>query len=70
MQRVHSIQQLLRRVGPERRHFTQIVRRKADVSGDMRDFIFIAGVESLAALAIGVSACDCSASREMLRRLN
>jgi len=42
---------------------TKIARRKADVSGDTRDFIFIAGVESLAALTDQLAA----PSREMPR---
>ena len=51
MQHGHSLQQLLRGVGPEVRHLTQVARRQADVARDARDFILVASVEPLAALA-------------------
>jgi hypothetical protein len=48
MQRLHSIQQQLRRIRTEFRHSTQIVRRQASVFRDIRDFMTIALVQSLA----------------------
>ena len=51
MQHGHSIQQQFRRVGPELRHMTQIVRRKAYVSRNTCNFRTIARVQALAALA-------------------
>jgi hypothetical protein len=51
VQQRHSFEQLLCRIGSEFGHMAQIAGRKADVSRDACDFLTIAGVESLAALA-------------------
>ena len=51
MQQRHAIEQLFRGVGPQFCHVTQVARRKTDVMRDPYEFIIVAGVESLAALA-------------------